>query len=122
MSKKIKVLFLEDNDIFQENFKELSKKYSFEVLGFSKTAVNFLQQIKEKKPEVLILDLVIPEENILELIENIKISYPEIPLIACSSLKEDHIVSKVLKAGCFDYIFKPFEERQFVEAIQKAVA
>ena len=122
MSKKIKVLFLEDNDIFQENFKALSKKYSFEVLGFSKTAVNFLQQIKEKKPEVLILDLVIPEENILELIENIKISYPEIPLIVCSSLKEDHIVSKVLKAGCFDYIFKPFEERQFVEAIQKAVA
>ena len=122
MSEKIKVLVLEDNEIFQENFKELSEKHSFEVLGFSKTAKDLLQQIKDKKPEVLILDLVIPEENVLDLIQNIKKSYPDIPLIACSSLKEDHIVSKVLKAGCFDYIFKPFKEEQLVESIKKAVA
>lgn len=122
MPEKIKLLVLEDNEIFQKNFLEFSKKYSFQVLGFNKTAKELLQQIKNEQPQVVILDLVIPEENILELIYTIKNSYPDIPLIACSSLKEDHIVSKVLKAGCFDYIFKPFKEDDLATAIKKAAA
>lgn len=122
MPEKIKLLVLEDNEIFQKNFLEFSEKYSFQILGFNKTAKDLLQQIKNEKPQVVILDLVIPEENILELIQTIKDSHPEIPLIACSSLKEDHIVSKVLKAGCFDYIFKPLKEDDLAEAIKKAVA
>ena len=122
MPKKIKLLVLEDNEIFQKSFLELSEKHSFEILGLSKTAKDLLQQIKDKKPQVAILDLVIPEENVLDLIQTIKNLYPELPLIVCSSLREEHVVSKVLKAGCFDYIFKPFEENRLVESIQKAIA
>ena len=121
MSNNIKLLILEDNEIFQKNFLELSKKHSFEVVGLSKTAKDLLKQLKEKQVQVVILDLVIPEENILELIHNIKAFYPDLPLIVCSSLTEDHIVSKVLKAGCFDYIFKPFKEEDLVQAIKNAV-
>ena len=122
MMENIKLLVLEDNEIFQKNFLELSERYSFQVLGLSKTAKDLLKQIGDKRPQVVILDLVVPEEDILDLIQTIKSSYPELPLIACSSLKEDHIVSKVLQAGCFDYIFKPFKEEQLVESIKKAVA
>lgn len=122
MPENIKLLVLEDNEIFQKSFLELSKRHSFEILGLSKTAKDLLQQIQDKKPQVVILDLVIPEEDVLTLIQTIKSLYPEIPLIVCSSLKEEHVVSKVLKAGCFDYIFKPFEEKQLAESIQKAVA
>lgn len=122
MPEKIKLIVLEDNEIFQKSFLEFSEKHSFQVLGFNKTAKDLLQQIKDKKPQVAVLDLVIPEEDTLELIQTIKDFHPELPLIACSSLREDHIVSKVLKAGCFDYIFKPFEEEDLAKAIRKAVA
>lgn len=80
-----------------------------------------MQQIQNKKPQVVILDLVIPEEDVLNLIQTIKALHPKLPLIVCSSLREEHIVFKILKAGCFDYIFKPFEEKQLAESIQKAV-
>ena len=120
--KKIKLLILEDNEIFQKSFLEFSEKYSFQIVSLSKTAKDLLQQIENKKPQVVILDIVIPEEDILELIQNIKSLHPKLPLIACSSLREDHIVSKFLKAGCFDYIFKPFKEEHLVESIKKAIA
>ena len=122
MLKKIKLLILEDNEVLQKSFLEFSEKYSFQLVGLSKTSKDFLQQIKEKKPQVLLLDLVIPEENTLELIQTIRDLHPKLPLIVCSSLREDHIVSKALKAGCFDYIFKPFKEEDLSEAIKKAVA
>lgn len=122
MSEQIKLVVLEDNEIFRELFLELSKKHAFEVAGFSKTSKDLLKQIKENNPQAVILDLVIPEEDSLELIQTIKQLYPDLALIACSSLKEEHIVTKVLKAGCFDYIFKPFKEEDLVQSIKKATA
>ena len=120
--QKIKVLVLEDNEIFQKSFLELSERHCFEILGLSQTAEELLQQIKNKNPEVVILDLVIPEGDVLELIQTVKGLYPELPLIVCSSLKEETVVSRALEAGCFDYIFKPFEEEQLAESIKRAVA
>ena len=122
MTEKIKLLVLEDNEIFRENFLALAEKHSFQIAGLSNNSKDLLKQIEEKKPQAVILDLVIPEEDILELIQRIKSLYPDLPLIACSSLKEDHIVSRVLKAGCFDYIFKPFKEEDLITSIKKAVA
>ena len=119
---KIKLLILEDNEIFQKSFLEFSKKYSFQIVGFSKTSNEFIKHIKDNKAQVAILDLIIPEENILELIQTVKKDYPNLPLIVCSSLREEHIVSKVLQAGGFDYIFKPFKEEDLSLAIKKAVA
>lgn len=116
------MLVLEDNEIFRKAFLELAKKHSFEVAGLSKSSQELLNQIRDHKPHVVVLDLVIPEEDILDLIQKIKNLYPDLPLIACSSLKEDHVVSKVLRAGCFDYIFKPFKEEDLVQSIKKAVA
>ena len=120
--EKIKLLILEDNDIFQKIFLEFSKRSVFEVVGFCKNSEELLQELEEKKPQVVLIDLVVPEEDTLTLIERIKSLYPQIPLIACSSLTEKTVVSKVLKAGCFDYIFKPFREEDFVESIKNAVA
>ncbi len=122
MPEKIKLLVLEDNEVLQKGFLELSERLSFEILGFSKTAKDLLRQLKDNKPQAVILDLVIPQEDVLDLIQTVKSLYPDLPLIACSSLREEHIVSKILQAGCFDYIFKPFEEDRLAESIQNAVA
>ncbi|MCZ0931689.1 MAG: response regulator [Oligoflexia bacterium] len=120
--EKIKLLVLEDNETFQKVFLELSQQSDFEVMGFCKNSEDLLEQIKVKNPQVILIDLVIPEENTLTLIEKLKSLYPQLPLIACSSLTEETVVSKALKAGCFDYIFKPFKEEDFMESIKSAVA
>ena len=120
--EKIKLLIFEDNDIFQKVFRGLSQKLDFEIVAFCKTSKELLEHIQLKKPQVVLVDLVVPEENALSLIEKIRSLYPHLPLIACSSLTEDTVVSKALKAGCYDYIFKPFKEEEFVESIKRAVA
>lgn len=122
MDEKIRLVVLEDNEIFKEAFLNFSQKRSFELAGFCANSKDLLNQIKEKKPQAVILDLVVPEEDTLELIQTIKRLYSDLPLIACSSLTEDHIVAKALKAGCFDYIFKPFKEEDLAQSIKRAVA
>ena len=118
----VKILIFEDNELFQKSFLELSQRIGFEIVAFCKHSKELFEQIQLKQPQVILVDLVVPEEDTLSLIEKVKSLYPQIPLIACSSLTEDAVVSKALKAGCFDYIFKPFKEEEFVKSIKSAVA
>ena len=120
--EKIKLLIFEDNELFQKVFLDLSQRSDFEIVAFCKNSEELLEQIKIQRPQVILADLVVPEEDTLILIKRVKSLYPQIPLIACSSLTEETVVSKALKAGCFDYIFKPFKEEEFVESIKSAVA
>ena len=120
--KKIKLLVIEDTEIFRKNFQQIAREHQFEIVGETDGLKSALKIIAEKKPNVAILDLVLPEQDIMEFIKAIKKQSPTLPLIACSSLKEEHIMADVLQAGCFDYIVKPFEEKRLVESIQTAVS
>ena len=120
--EKIKLLIFEDNEAFQKVFTELSEKLGFEIIAFSKNSQELLEQIKSKQAQVILIDLVVPEEDTLNLIEQVKSVYPQIPLIACSCLTDEAIISKALRAGCYDYICKPFKEKELMESIKNAVA
>ena len=121
MPQKIKILIIEDTEIFRKNFQQIAKKHHFEIVGETDEQEETLRVITEKQPNVVILDLVLPGQDIMEFIQAVKKQSPALPLIACSTLKEEHIMADILQAGCFDYIVKPFEEKRLVESIQSAV-
>ena len=121
MPQKIKVLVIEDTEIFRKNFQQIAEKHRFEIVGEADEQEETLKIIAEKQPNVAILDLVLPGQDIMEFIQAVKKQFPDLPLIACSTLKEEHIMADILQAGCFDYIVKPFEEKRLVESIQSAV-
>ena len=121
LQKKIKLLVIEDTEIIRKNFQHIAKEHQFEIVGETDELKDALKIIADKQPDVAILDLVLPEQDIMEFIQAIKKQSPNLPLIACSSLRDEHIMADVLQAGCFDYIVKPFEEKRLVESIQTAV-
>ena len=120
--EELKILLVEDHLLTRETIVLLAEKNQFQIVGETSDSKEALGLIKDESPHVVILDLVLPKQDVLALILKIKKEFPNIPLIACSSLSEEHIMSQVLEAGCFDYILKPFEEERFVESIRRAVA
>ena len=121
MPQKIKVLIVEDTEIFRKNFQQIAEKHHFEIVGETDEQEETLKIIAEKQPDLAVVDLVLPGQDITEFIQAVKRQSPALPLIACSTLKEEHIMADILQAGCFDYIVKPFEEKRLVESIQNAV-
>ncbi len=116
-----KILAFDDSPLFRESLKRLADKGCFEIAGETDQAEELLQLIETASPQAILLDLAVPGQNAIELIGRIKKLAPDLPLIACSGLREEHVVSKALEAGCFDYIFKPFEEKRLAESVQRAV-
>lgn len=72
-------------------------------------------------PDILILDMVMPKENGLELARRIREISHEVVIIACSTLDDATIVQNAKDVGCDDYISKPFTKESFLKVIQRNV-
>lgn len=114
----MRVLIIDDNPLFCKSVKTLLEN-QFHVVGETGCLKTASTLIKQEKPKALILDLVIPGQDVLQFMKQTKQEYPHIGIIVCSSLKEEHIVSRVLEAGCFDYIFKPLKEQKLFLSLEK---
>lgn len=86
----------------------LSKEKEIDVLGFAKNGLEAMQLIERLNPEVLILDLLMPKVNGLEVLKKVMREY-YIPTIILSSLSPSNINTSMqaLLMGAFDYIIKP---------------
>ena len=122
LAQKIKLFLIEDNSSWRKHLHLFAKKHQIDLVGEAWQTTDVLTKIKNLAPNVILLDMVIPQQDAFKLIETLKQEAPQIPLIAYSTLKEEHIVAQALQAGCFDYIVKPFEEERLLQSIEKAVA
>jgi PleD family two-component response regulator len=72
-------------------------------------------------PDLLILDMVMPKENGLELARRIREVSHEVVIIACSTLDDANIIQNAKDVGCDDYISKPFTKEKFLEVVRRNV-
>lgn len=111
-----KILIIDDDMLSSETIaKKLSPRFTVDKMNDSRLALTY---IKEKKPELIILDIMMPYEDGWDVLRKIKEDplTNNIPVIMCSVLNETHM-ARSLNAD--DYILKPFEANSFKELIRR---
>lgn len=76
---------------------------------------------KEFKPDLVLLDVVMPEKDGIEALKSIKEDNPDINVIMVSSMGTDEKVSEALKLGASAFIQKPFDEDELCAYIKKVM-
>ena len=76
--------------------------------------------IKEKKPRLVVLDLMLPETDGIELMQQIP-ELADLPVIFISAYSQDEMVARALEAGAVDYIVKPFSTTELTARIRAAL-
>ena len=107
--KKIKILVVDDDPQIRRLVKvTLQSKFNFEILE-AENGVTALQKIETEKPFLVILDIMMPELNGLELIEKLKSNeaIKDVPIIMCSAVNDRGKVVELFAKGVADYIVKP---------------
>ena len=77
--------------------------------------------IKEKHPDIIILDMQMPVMDGTQLLPYLSGNYPEIPLIVISGYRDFDYVSHAIKAQAVDYILKPFSREDIQKAVKNAI-
>lgn len=124
MKDKIKIVLADDNKDFCQVLKEyLSNEDDIEILGIAKDGVEALQLVKEKQPDLLVLDVIMPHLDGLGVIEKLNaMNLEKMPkIIVLSAVGQDKITQTAINLGADYYIVKPFDFVIFINRIRELV-
>jgi len=79
-----------------------------------------LAKVAECRPEIVLMDIRMPEMNGLEALQRLKAEHPELPVILMTAFSETAQAMEAMRHGAFDYITKPFDNRELREILGKA--
>lgn len=106
---KAKILVVEDDPFLQEFITKRLLEENFEVLS-AKDGQEGIDLAKEKKPDLIILDLILPNKNGYEVLEELKkdSSTSKIPVLILSNLGQKEKIEEALKKGASDFLVKAY--------------
>jgi len=118
-----KILIIEDDLYLKELIVKKLKKENFEVLETS-NGKKGLEKIKTERPDLVLLDLILPEINGYDILTQVKAD-PEIsniPIIIISNLGQIQEIRKGLKSGAVDYLIKAhFTPTKIIEKVKRYI-
>lgn len=118
----IKVLIADDHQLFREGLVNLiSSAPDIEVIGEAKDGKEATEKNKELKPDVVLIDIGMPEMNGIEATRILKKQQPNVKIIAVSMHSDRQFVKGILEAGADGYLLKNCTYRQLIDAIQSVV-
>lgn len=114
-----KVLIVDDAAFMRMLLKDIVTKAGFEVVGEATNGVEAVEKYKELKPDIVTMDITMPEMNGIEAVKKIKEIDPNAKIIMCSAMGQQAMVIEAIQAGAKDFIVKPFQPARVIEALQK---
>lgn len=120
--EKISILIADDNKDFCTILSDyLATQDDINVVGVAKNGIEALDLIKEKKPDVLILDIIMPHLDGLGVLEKLHSSdlekFPKV--IILSAVGQDKITQRAINLGADYYVVKPFDFEIFIKRIRQ---
>jgi two-component system, NarL family, response regulator LiaR len=115
----IKILIADDHAIVREGLRFLiSNKAGIELVGEAGDGEEVIRLARALKPDVILIDLVMPRKDGLTAISEIKKENPEARILVLTSYADDNKVFTAIKAGALGYLLKDTPPAQLIEAIQ----
>ncbi|MFM8427355.1 MAG: response regulator [Chloroflexota bacterium] len=117
--KKIKILVADDESVVREGIVTiLSLQPEIQVVGDCKNGAEAVLLAKEKKPDIVLLDLAMPEQDGLTTIPLLKELSQKIQIIVLTSFAESEKVYQAIKSGAVGFLLKDATRKQLLEAIR----
>ena len=117
--KKIRILVVEDQNVVREGIVAiLSFQNDMEVVGQAEDGIQAVEIARKSKPDVILLDMVMPRQDGLTTIPQLKVSNPNARILVLSSFAESDRVYQAIKAGALGYMLKDTTRVQLLQSIR----
>jgi DNA-binding NarL/FixJ family response regulator len=120
--EKIRVVIVDDHPAIREALTDtLSSKMDMEFAGEAESAGDAMRVINKVRPDVAIVDISLKDAHGLDLVQNIRIQYPEVQVVVFSMYDESAYAERAVRAGALGYVMKNSPTQSVVEAIRCAM-
>lgn len=118
---KAKILIADDSAYMRSILKDLLLRNGYDVIGEAENGKEVLGLYGKLKPDVVAMDIIMPEMSGIQALKEIKENYPEARVVMSAAMGQQHLVVEAIRAGAADFFIKPVQAERVVEAIDKAL-
>ena len=119
MTESIRILIADDHAIVREGLRALiDAKPDMEMVGEAADGIEAVLKARSLQPDVILLDLVMPRQDGIEAIREIKQENPNARILVITSFAEDEKVFPAIKAGALGYLLKDSSPQELLHAIR----
>ncbi len=116
----MKILIIDDHEVVRQGLKSLLSRHSkFQVVGEAGTVRDAVDQAAKLSPDVIVMDVRLPDGSGVEACREIRASSPDVKVIMLTSYSDDQALFDSIMAGASGYLLKQVRGRELVSAIEQ---
>lgn len=117
-----RILIVDDAAFMRMMIKDILSKNGYEVVGEAENGAVAVEKYAEFKPDLVTMDITMPEMDGIEALKKIKQSDPSARIVMCSAMGQQAMVVEAIQSGAKDFIVKPFQADRVLVAVSKALS
>ena len=116
-----RILIVDDAAFMRMMIKNIITKNGYEVIGEAENGRVAVELYKQHKPDLVTMDITMPEMNGIEGVKAICGIDPDANIIMCSAMGQQAMVMEAIQAGAKDFVVKPFQQDRILQAIERVL-
>ncbi len=116
------VLVVDDLSFMRSVIGDMLIASGFSIAGEAVDGFDAVRKYKSLKPDIVILDITMPDMDGLKALEEIRNIDPQSRIIMCSSMCDQDNIIRAIQLGASDFVVKPFKKSRMISAVKKVLA
>jgi two-component system chemotaxis response regulator CheY len=117
----MRVLIVDDAMFMRRMLSDILEKGGHAVCGEASTGKEAVDRYKEVKPDLVTMDIIMPDMSGIEAVKEIKKIDAEAKILMVSAMGQQALVLEAVQAGALDYVVKPFQPSRVLESIDRII-
>ena len=114
-----KVVVVDDNEMMRTLLGSILRSNRYQVVGEAKTGVGALELAERLRPDIVCMDVVMPEMDGLEALQAIKAMHPRIAVVMFSGTPSVDHVRESIEGGASGFVVKPFKAGKVLDTLRR---
>ena len=115
------ILIVDDNDLMRTLLRGILRSDAYQIIGEARNGIIALEFIAKSKPDIVFLDVMMPEMGGLEALQAIKAKHPEIIVIMITGNPSVENVKESIQGGAGGFNIKPFNSAKVLDTLVRAI-
>lgn len=116
-----KILIVDDNDLMRTLLRGILRGENCLVVGEAKNGLVALEMVEKTIPDIVFLDVMMPEMDGLEVLQNVKEKHPQIRVVMITGSPSVDNVQESIQGGASGFIVKPFNTAKVLDTLRTTV-